>query len=171
MDMPLTLAQIPPEEIAMAPKLLLEVLESPSILPGTTFLINACGYENSERKMNDGCVYIGTHSKSPDEFANDIEVPEKEGGMGHKHLVIKYSIETKEYFLKDLGEGTGTFIRIDRPLALKQGHIISFGDSHMAISIRVGGKIQLKFLDGPKTDQTLYSPLMTVARLTRATER
>jgi len=156
MDMPLTLAQIPPEEISMAPKLLLEIIESPSIVQGTSFLINACGYENSQRKMNDGCVYIGTRNKSPDEFANDIEVSEGEEGMGHKHLVIKYSMETKRYFLKDLGEGTGTFIRIDSPLALKQGHIISFGDSHMAVSIRLGGKIQLKFLDGPKTDQTLY---------------
>ena len=57
--------------------------------------------------------------------------------------------------MKDLGEGTGTFIRIDTPLLLKQGHIISFGDSHMPLNIRAGGNIQLKFLDGPKTVQTL----------------
>lgn len=155
MDMPLTLAQIPPEEINIAPKLLLEIIESPTMPQGTTFLINACGYENSDRRVNDGCVYIGTHGKSEEEFDNDIVIPEEEEGMGHKHLVIKYSMETKEYLLKDLGEGTGTFIRIDTPLLLKQGHIISFGDSHMAVNIRAGGKIQLKFLDGPKTDQTL----------------
>ncbi len=155
--MPLTVTQIPAEEIKVAPKMLLEIIESPTIPRGTSFPINACGYENSERKMNDGCVYIGTAGHtSDDQCVNDIIIPSEEQGMGAKHLVIKYSMESKEYFLKDLGEGTGTFVKIDGVLPLKQGYIISFGDSHMAVNIRLNGKIQLKFLDGPKTDQTLY---------------
>jgi len=156
-DMPLTVTQIPKEEIKIAPKLLLEILESPTIPKGTSFSINACGYENSERKMSDGCVYLGTAgNKGDDQIINDIIIPSEEQGMGGRHLVIKYSIETKEYFIKDLGEGTGTFVRIDYAIPLKQGFIISFGDSHMAVNIRLNKKIQLKFLDGPKTDQTLY---------------
>lgn len=44
---------------------------------------------------------------------------------------------------------------------MKHGYIISFGDSHMVVQFfqdqqrgdKSNSKIQLKFLDGPKTDQ------------------
>lgn len=32
--------------------------------------------------------------------------------MGEKHFVIKYDVETKRYYIKDLGDGSGTFIKI-----------------------------------------------------------
>lgn len=42
---------------------------------------------------------------------------------------------------------------------MKHGYIISFGDSHMVVQFytdqkgdKVNSKMQLKFLDGPKTD-------------------
>jgi FHA domain len=31
-----------------------------------------------------------------------------------RHFVIKYRPDLKGYFLKDTGEGTGTFVKIDR---------------------------------------------------------
>lgn len=34
-----------------------------------------------------------------------------------------------------MGEGTGTFIRLQKQVILKNGHIISFGDIHMVIGI------------------------------------
>ena len=161
--MPITVKQIPAEEAENAPVLTLEVQESQVLAPGSTYLINACGYVESERKANDGCVYMGTRKRSPDgnDCVNDILIGPEDQGMGEKHLLIKYSMEAKSYYIKDLGEGTGTFVKVECPLVLKQGHIISFGDSHMAVSLRPNGKIQLKFLDGPKTDQTLYKTLVT----------
>ena len=70
--------------------------------------------------------------------------------------------------MRDLGDGSGTFVRLDQPLDLKHGFIISFGDSHMIVNFfqaasseanystgqnRAYEKIQLKFIDGPKTDK------------------
>ena len=63
-----------------------------------------------------------------------------------------------------MGDGSGTFIRIDnqKDLILKHGFIISFGDSHMVVQFssemveatqKVAQKITLKFLDGPKIDK------------------
>ena len=57
------------------------------------------------------------------------------GGIGKRHMVIKYNEIDKKYYLRDLGDGSGTFVRIDnsRDLILKHGFIISFGDSHMVV--------------------------------------
>ena len=55
--------------------------------------------------------------------------------MGQRHMVIKYSEMDRNYYLRDLGDGSGTFIRIDNriDLILKQGFIVSYGDSHMVV--------------------------------------
>lgn len=91
-------------------------------------------------------------------------------------MVIKYNIDNKCYYLRDLGDGSGTFIRLDNPLIMKHGYIISFGDSHMVVQIqneytdRLHSKIHLKFLDGPKTDQTFtFSDTCNMIRIGRMT--
>lgn len=155
LDLPAAVQQIPVEEIARAPLLSVAVQDGTVIPRGTVYNINACGFVDSARKGNDGYVYMGH------EFGNDIVVPKGEPGMGKRHLIIKYSMDGKCYFIKDMGEGTGTFVKIESPFILKHGYIISFGDSHVVINLRFTGKIQLRFLDGPKTDQTLYVFFLT----------
>ena len=70
----------------------------------------------------------------------------------------------RQYYIRDLGKGSGTFVRLDVPLTLKNGFIISFGTSHLTVNFFHGEdkrrgpnenneKIQLKFIDGPKLDQ------------------
>ena len=50
-------------------------------------------------------------------------------------MIIKYNLTDKRYYLRDLGDGSGTFVKIEEPpLVLKNGYIISFGDSHMTVS-------------------------------------
>ena len=77
-------------------------------------------------------------------------------------MLIDYRADRNAYFIRDLGHGTGTFIRLDQALLLKHDYIISFGDSHMVVSIHFashndstasGSRIELRFLDGPMTDE------------------
>jgi pSer/pThr/pTyr-binding forkhead associated (FHA) protein len=84
-------------------------------------------------------------------------------GIGSRHMIIKYNMDDRRYYMRDLGDGSGTFVRLDQPLELRNGFIISFGYSHMAVNVYgesagrgSGGsdRISLKFIDGPKTDQT-----------------
>jgi len=65
---------------------------------------------------------------------NDFDIAVDETGVGKRHMIIKYSLAEKRYLLRDLGEGSGTFVKISLPLLLKNGYIISFGDSHMAVN-------------------------------------
>ena len=56
--------------------------------------------------------------------------------------------------MKDLGEGSGTFVRVDKPLIVSTGFLVSFGDSHMVLDTAVDPKtkessITIKFGEGP----------------------
>lgn len=36
--------------------------------------------------------------------------------LGKRHFIVRYRTDTKGYYIKDTGEGSGTFVRVDRPL-------------------------------------------------------
>lgn len=155
--MPAVASIISKEEIDSSPQLVIEVIESPIIQKGTQYVINAGGYINSTRNAQDGIVYMGTgkQNEATEKFPIDIVVPAEEIGMGSIHLLIEYKRDKRGYFIKDYGKGTGTFVKIEQPLLLQQGYIISYGDSHMFLQLVTLDKIQLKFLEGPKSDQML----------------
>lgn len=145
------------QEIESACRIILEVLESPTLAKETQYEINAGGYIKSKRGARDGCTFIGTADSADncEECPNDIVVSIDEIGMGSTHLMIQYKPDKHSYFIRDCGQGTGTFIKIEKPLIIKEGFIVSYGESHMHISALNSEKIQLKFIDGPKSDQIL----------------
>ena len=95
--------------------------------------INSFGLEPpSRRNARDRTVFFGTQDDSA--AVNDVLLPEG-NGFGKQHFFIKYLIESNEYVVKDMGDGTGTFIKIISPIILSSGLIISFGESHMVVGI------------------------------------
>jgi pSer/pThr/pTyr-binding forkhead associated (FHA) protein len=84
-------------------------------------------------------VLLGSQEYSDDmkDFYNDIVIPDPTGelGIGKRHFIIKYSTDNRNYYIRDLGDGNGTFVKLETPLLLKHGFIISFGDSHMVVQI------------------------------------
>lgn len=142
-------------EVGKGPLLRLTVIESQSYAPETVFEVNACGCPLSKRKVCDGHVYIGTKDgeNETQEWTNDIVFSKGEIGMGDRHCVVKYVVDTKSYYIKDTGEGTGTFIKIEDSIALQNEYIISFGSSHVFIMLTSENELRLKFLDGPLAEQ------------------
>jgi pSer/pThr/pTyr-binding forkhead associated (FHA) protein len=71
----------------------------------------------SKRNKSDGCTIIGSQepNKSGEVF-NDFVIPSTDVGIGKRHLIIKYNMDNKSYYLRDLGDGSGTFVRLDVPL-------------------------------------------------------
>jgi hypothetical protein len=67
---------------------------------------------------------------------NDVLLPGHDG-FGARHFYIKYINEFNSYMIKDLGEGSGTFIKVQKQFILKNGHIVSFGENHMVVGIIV----------------------------------
>ena len=55
---------------------------------------------------------IRNKSEIDEKKLNDVILPKLEG-FGLRHFMIKYWLDKNGYFLKDLGEGSGTFIKIE----------------------------------------------------------
>ncbi|OMJ83356.1 hypothetical protein SteCoe_15759 [Stentor coeruleus] len=175
----ITSSQVPKPQLGQEKKevlLNLVIVESKGMQPGKIYNICPIGLINSDRtKSGDGCLYAGSLYYEDGKIINDILLPQSEKGIGKRHFMIHYKDES--YFLKDLGDGMGTFIRLSRPLALQNNYIISFGDSHMIIVIEhnTSPKLILKFIDGPKVDQKFKfmpneSPI-TIGRMSDCTIR
>lgn len=135
-------------------KLILTVTDTAYMTQGEQFEISPKGLKDSKRMVKDGCVYAGSKEKHGDFCVNDILLPAREKGVGKRHFMIQYQSENNFFKVKDLGDGMGTFIRLLDPLPILNNYIVSFGDSHLLCKIE-DEKLSLKFIDGPRTDETL----------------
>lgn len=74
----------------------------------------------SKRNKNDGCTIIGSQQFNQNgEVFNDFVIDPIDTCIGKRHMVIKYNMDNKSYYIRDLGEGSGTFVRLDVPLVRK----------------------------------------------------
>ncbi|OMJ70726.1 hypothetical protein SteCoe_31225 [Stentor coeruleus] len=151
-------------------KLTLTILDTVHMIIGTQYEILPQGLINTKRLVKDGCVYAGSTEKQGRLVINDIILSEKEKGVGKRHFLIQYNKEKACFFIKDMGEGLGTFIRIEKPIKLVSAYIFSFGDSHMVVHIE-NTLLTLKFIEGPKVDfKNTYTPDMSPIRIGRMNE-
>lgn len=112
-------------------QLSLVVKESKVQLIGQTINITPSGMIGSQRNGNDGFYFFGLRNN---EEINDFNF-KNEDGISKRHFVIKLEREYNPgYLIKNLN-GSGTFIKIDKYLPLKDGTIISFGTNHLIVMI------------------------------------
>ena len=110
-------------------RLILKIISSLSIVPGTEILIGTKGLVGGHRNSKDCCTYFG--NKLSDNNLIDYVVPLKEEGIGSTHFVIYYNKTNNCYQIKDLGNGKGTFILITRKYPVMTGNVFSFGEVHI----------------------------------------
>ena len=98
-------------------------------------------------------IYAGCESLDQTALVlNDIILPDEgDKSESKRFFAISFNDEARTYSLRDLGQGTGTFIKLEFTLPLMGTKIISFGDSHMVVKV-LGDLIDLKFVEGPKSD-------------------
>ena len=118
-----------------AKTLIIEVVESPSVKSGTKFVMTSEGLEGSKRNEKDGRAYFGIYNGDDKSKINDYGFPQTEVGFGQRHFEISYNLHRNAYLLKDLKDGTGTFIRIKNKKILTNSIIISFNKIHLSIIV------------------------------------
>lgn len=68
---------------------------------------------------------------------NDVIFKAEESGFGKRQFKIVYSAQEDKYYIKDLGDNKGTFVRVDKQIPIHQGNIFTFGEFHIAISYKL----------------------------------
>ena len=133
---------------------------------GQVMEIEPEGLKGSEKSRRDGRTYGGY-----DQTYCDIVMPREEFGIGSVHFVIEYNAVNAQYMIKDEGDGTGTFVKLNRPLALQSYFILSFGSTHMTVivsQLESETRLTIKFIEGPKAGQSyVYVNVSEVIRIGR----
>jgi len=76
---------------------------------------------------------------------NDFNFHPNEKGFGKRHMMIRYN--QGKYYLKDLADGSGTFVMLEDPYMLYSNVIVSFSENHVGICLD-DNHIIIKILEG-----------------------
>ena len=60
-----------------------------------------------------------------------------------KHFQIKYNKKDDEYYLKDLGHGFGTFVKIINWIEIKNNFLLSIGENYIVITLGIDSDVLL----------------------------
>ena len=117
-------------------KLILEIVTSDNI--DEKFIqieIDPLGYTNSKRQK-DGITYFGYQNEEDfkidyilrysDNFDND--------NFNGRHFMIKFNPDDLNYYIKDLGKGCGTFIKIQEWTEIKNNLLLNIGENYIVFS-------------------------------------
>ena len=122
-------------------KLILEIMtNNKSCEKYITIEITPFGYINSKRQKKDGITYFGTILGQGDDIENDIDVEIKnnenyeDDGFYGRHFMIKFNPDDLNYYIKDLGKGIGTFIKIQEWTEIKNNLLLNIGDNYIVLS-------------------------------------
>ena len=122
-------------------KLILEMMKNDQSSDKYTIIeINLFGYINSKRKIKDGITYFGTYLGEGDDIGNNIDVDiqnnenNDDDSLYGRHFVIKFNPDNLNYYIKDLGRGTGTFIKIQEWTEIKNNFLLNIGDNYLILS-------------------------------------
>ena len=148
----------------------LEVISSWNLPKGLKLHIKKDKLENSLRNGNDGKIYFGYEKEIVNQNHNTINEPKidylllpKDNEYNDKfigiHFMIRYDKEKCKYYIKDLGSGYGTFIKIINPLNIINNLLINIGDSFIVFSLDEGQNLTAKIFTGDQESETYeYSP-------------
>ena len=70
------------------------------------------------RVVKERTVYFGTHAAS-----NDVILPEC-NDFGAQHFCVRYQPEKKQYVVRDLGQGSGTFVQVATTTQIYNGMFV-----------------------------------------------
>ena len=126
--------------------LILEIMTSWNLPEGYKLKIrNKHGLENSllkEREKEDkNIVYFGFQREedlNTNPFIDYLLYPKEDfydNKFIGKHFQIRYDIDNKLYFIKDLGFGFGTFIKLTKHIKLKDNFLINIGETYIVFSL------------------------------------
>ncbi|CAI2370941.1 unnamed protein product [Moneuplotes crassus] len=170
------------------------IILSDGPMKGSCLQITPNGLKGTDRDQQDGYTYFGSKTGASSASENygysnreetDFVIPKQESGNAHgRHFYIRYDYDEQNYKIKDLGVGSGVFMKLDYPTPLRDNHLINIGESYLIINListsqRIKAlesdtesddddsfkvdrgddipKIRIKVFGGPNSGQVFYS--------------
>ncbi len=121
----------------------LEVINSWNLPKGLKLHINKDHLDNSLRNGKDGKIYFGYQKDlnilNEKPYIDYLLLP-KDNDYDSKfigiHFQIRYDKNNYKYYIKDLGSGYGTFIKLVESLKIKNNLLINIGDTFIVFSFK-----------------------------------
>ena len=118
-------------------KLILEMMANDISEKYATIEIDPYGFINSKRGKKDGITYFGYQNM---DLKVDYQLKHGdnyfyEDAFNGRHFMIRFNPDDLNYYLKDLGRGFGTFIKIQEWTELKNNLLLNIGDNYIVFSL------------------------------------
>ena len=118
-------------------KLILEIMSNDISEKFVSIEIDPYGYTNSRREKKDGITYFGYQNE---DLVVDYQLKNgdrffQEDNFSGRHFMIKFNPDDLNYYVKDLGKGFGTFIKIQEWTELKNNLLLNIGENYLVFSI------------------------------------
>ena len=117
-------------------KLILEIMSNNMTDKFSSIEIDPYGYVDSKRGKKDGITYFGYQNGDwgvDYQFKNTDNYIYEDAFIG-KHFMIKFNPNDLNYYIKDLGKGFGTFIKIQEWTELKNNLLLNIGENYIVFS-------------------------------------
>ena len=118
----------------------LEILNSWNLPIGLQLHLDQYGLKNSIRNEKDSITYFGFQTEEElntnpciDYLLGPKDQEYDEQFIG-KHFQIRFDWYTKKYYIKDLGNGFGTFIKLINEEKIKDNLLINIGETYIVFS-------------------------------------
>jgi hypothetical protein len=133
--------------------------------------ISALGAEGSLRSEKDGRTFFGCKKRGEkgnkaSTVLNDVIIPASDPELTERHrgrhFQIEYDPFREAYFIKDLGNGFGAFVKLDSQLCLRDNNLLHIGESFVVVNIipmktpESAPRLRLKLFGGPSTGEVFY---------------
>ena len=118
-------------------KLILEIMSNKTSDNFISIEIDPYGYIDSKREKKDGITYFGYQNGDwgvDYQFQNSDNYLYEDTFNG-KHFMIKFNPDDLNYYIKDLGRGFGTFIKIQEWTELKNNLLLNIGENYIVFSL------------------------------------
>ena len=126
---------------SLSKKLRLEIMTFDTSEKFINIEIDPFGYVNSKREKKDGITYFGYNvEKDGGNIPIDYALKNNdnyfyEDSFNGRHFMIKFNPDDLNYYVKDLGRGFGTFIKIQEWTELKNNLLLNIGENYIVFSL------------------------------------
>jgi pSer/pThr/pTyr-binding forkhead associated (FHA) protein len=123
-------------------ELVLKVIDGKFLEAGHTIRVTPFSI-NDKPASHDGKYFFGKENDN-----NDFNFP-KEENVGPNQFEIRFDKNNGLYYIKDIREGSGSFIKINKRQAIEQDSIFSFCNTHIIVyKTKQDNMLRFKFLIG-----------------------